>query len=323
MEIENETPKLKLIENVLPIDEVQSAYESMVLGGGEINYDQYYALDNTNNLVRLPRLMAFQATFNEFGDYPWYRCTMASVPENKIIYQPWSPTVLKIKNKIENLTGDSWNLAHIIYYQNGQESMGMHSDTVLDLVPGSKIAVFSLGSTRELHLIKKTKSTLSGPQQVQMNLPENSLFLLDEETNQNYVHGIPKKKKGTVQDRIAIVFRNVSTYKTVDGNLYSDGSTLVTRNDLVRQERKRRILKIVVPVAFGSIATLFSCRGANHDVKLITGTFYSIVIGLGVQLIDHIVQRSRQAIENEKLRKLCQMKNFHTWNQQEMKNLLQ
>ena len=58
---------------------------------------------------------------------------------------------------MEQKTGETWNLAHIIYYRDGDDSMGMHSDTMLDLAPGSKIAVVSFGTTQQLDLIKSPK----------------------------------------------------------------------------------------------------------------------------------------------------------------------
>jgi hypothetical protein len=105
----------QLIENLLSIDEANAVLNALRPDGNEIEYGQYYALTNDHSLVRLPRLMAFQASMNSSGDFPWYRCTMSSVPQNKINYMSWTPTVQKLKDFIEQRTGETWNLAHIIY----------------------------------------------------------------------------------------------------------------------------------------------------------------------------------------------------------------
>lgn len=182
----------EIIENILTAEEAERAFRALQPDGDEVQYGRYYALTNEQKLVPLPRLMAFQASINEGGDFPWYRCTMSSVPQNQIHYAPWSPTVQMIKDTIEQKTHQSWNLAHIIFYKDGDDSMGMHSDTMLDLAPGSSIAVFSLGDTRQLDMVKKERSPVDGPNQMKFEMPGNSLFLLDEYTNQHYVHGVRK-----------------------------------------------------------------------------------------------------------------------------------
>ncbi|UJR19344.1 hypothetical protein I4U23_022473 [Adineta vaga] len=125
----------ELIENLLSIDEANATLNALRPDGNEISH----------------------ASMNPSGDFPWYRCTMSSVPQNKIIYTPWTPTIQKVKDLMEQKTGETWNLAHIIYYRDGDDSMEMHSDTMLDLAPGSKIAVVSFGTTQELDLIKSPK----------------------------------------------------------------------------------------------------------------------------------------------------------------------
>ncbi|CAF0924394.1 unnamed protein product [Adineta steineri] len=142
-------------------------------------------------------------------------------------------------------TDETWNLAHIIYYRDGDDSMGMHSDTVLDLALGSKIAVVSFGATRQFDLVKKYESTPDGPSQMKFDLPSNSLFLLNEQTNKHYVHGIRKKRKNDVEDRIAIVFRHVTTFKTDDGQFYDYGSAFLTKQDIMQQETRREIFLYV------------------------------------------------------------------------------
>uniref|UniRef100_A0A7S2TV61 Fe2OG dioxygenase domain-containing protein n=1 Tax=Lotharella oceanica TaxID=641309 RepID=A0A7S2TV61_9EUKA len=185
----------------------------------EVKFDQYHALKHDGSLVKLPRKMGFQGTVvvdegRQEGPAttvtPWYRCTMAQVPSNiaKMRYAPWTKTILTIKNAAEKASGESWNMCHIIHYRHGKDSMGFHSDTWLDLRPGSKIGVVSLGDTRTLELLEKR-----GNGRASVKLPHNSLFLLDEITNAKWTHGIRKLRgKRHVDERVAIVFRDTCTF---------------------------------------------------------------------------------------------------------------
>ncbi|CAF1055003.1 unnamed protein product [Adineta steineri] len=83
----------ELIEHLLSIDEVNATLNALRPDSHEIDYRQYYALKDNQSLVCLPLLMAFQASINLSDDFPWYRCTISSVPQNNIIYIPWTPTI--------------------------------------------------------------------------------------------------------------------------------------------------------------------------------------------------------------------------------------
>lgn len=313
---------VQILENVLSTDEVESTFYMLKPEGGEVQYGQYYALTDNSSLVRLPRLMAFQASINESGDYPWYRCTMSSVPQNKIVYQSWTPTVEKIKLEIEKRTNRKWNLAHIIYYKNGEESMGMHSDTMLDLEPGSDIAVVSLGSTRQLDLIKKKTSTSDGPEEIKLDLPGNSLFLLDEETNRHYVHGIRKQKKNQVQDRVAIVFRNVITFKAENDILYGSGSVYATKQEIIQRRRNFWILKLVFSLLLAVVAFWLRPLSNLGWSMLVIGGIYWFSISLIIDRIDRAIHNHLKTKENKRLQNLCQKKNFQIWDQLDMRKFL-
>lgn len=312
----------ELIENLLTINEAHAALCALRSDGNEVEYDQYYALTNDQSLVRLPRLMAFQASTNSSGDFPWYRCTMSSVSQNKIIYKPWTATIQRIKDLMEQRTGSTWNLAHIIYYRNGDDSMGMHSDTILDLVSGSKIAVASFGSTRQLDLVKKFKSTSDGPSQMQFDLPHNSVFLLDEETNRDYVHGIKKTRTDEVGDRVAIVFRHVSTFKTEKGEFYGLGSAFSTKQDIVRHRIQRKVFQYLFALFVTGLLVwllpVFSMKGSI----VAAGAILWYIITLVVRQIDQVIYSHRNRANNERLQKLCQMKNYQVWNQADMRAFL-
>ncbi|CAF4166999.1 unnamed protein product, partial [Adineta steineri] len=98
---------MQLIENLLSVDEAASALNCLRPETDEIQYGQYYAIGDNQSLIRLPRLMAFQASTNSCGDQPWYRCKIALVPQNNIVYTSWTPTVQKLKRIIEEMSGET------------------------------------------------------------------------------------------------------------------------------------------------------------------------------------------------------------------------
>lgn len=93
--------------------------------------------------------------------------------------------------------------------------MGFHSDTFLDLRPGSKIGVVSLGAAREMVMQKKV-----GGGEQRLELTHNSLMLLDEQTNAKWRHGIQKKRAQVDGPRVAIVFRESTTFRSEDGCIF-------------------------------------------------------------------------------------------------------
>eukprot|EP01060_Flectonema_neradi_P022401 TRINITY_DN30654_c0_g1_i1.p2 TRINITY_DN30654_c0_g1~~TRINITY_DN30654_c0_g1_i1.p2 ORF type:complete len:293 (+),score=66.31 TRINITY_DN30654_c0_g1_i1:49-927(+) len=218
----------KVLKNVFE-SEARSAeaFNALLPGGSDgLPYDQFHARTESGGLYPLPRKMAFQATPISDDFTLWYRCTMAQVEENvkKMKYHPWSQTVEEIKEAAEKASGQKWNLAHIIYYENEKDSMGCHSDTFLDLADGSTVGVVSLGSEREMVLHRKdeVKRGDDNPaDHVKVKLPNNSLLVLDEETNARWVHGI-QKVNASKGPRIAIVFRNSVTFRLSNGVTFGD-----------------------------------------------------------------------------------------------------
>jgi hypothetical protein len=219
------------------------------------------------------------------------------------------------------VTDETWNLAHIIYYKDGKESMGMHSDCMLDLASGSKIAVVSLGCNRELDLMKKHESISDGPSEMNIDLPNNSLFLLDEETNKHYVHGI-KKEKTQIGDRVSIVFRQVVTFKTENGKLYGNGLTCTTKHHIIQRDTRLRMFKRVFTFLLSAfviwLLPLFSTNSLNLATGRVCWFFISLIIGQIEQVASNYMNKTK----TNRLHKLCKLKNFKTWNQTEMREFL-
>ena len=117
----------------------------------------------------------------------------------------WDDEVLKIKHKIEVLTGFTFNSCLLNLYHTGQEGMGWHSDDQnhLDL-DNTAVAIVSLGAERFL----KIRETKDKKIQNKVLLEKGSLLLMLGDTQKHYQHEIPKMLK-VGEPRISLTFRTM------------------------------------------------------------------------------------------------------------------
>jgi hypothetical protein len=97
---------------------------------------------------RVPRDISIQGTLTmENGDEyePLYRHPADEQPE----LVSWTPTALKIKQRIEEIIQQKLNHGLIQYYKNGKDNIGEHSDKTLDILLGSNIVNYSLGKKKD------------------------------------------------------------------------------------------------------------------------------------------------------------------------------
>ena len=97
---------------------------------------------------RVPREVSIQGTItieNDDDEYePLYRHPADEQPE----LVSWTPTALKIKERIEEVIQQKINHTLIQYYKNGKDNIGEHSDKTLDILHGSNIVNYSLGKIK-------------------------------------------------------------------------------------------------------------------------------------------------------------------------------
>ncbi|UJR08561.1 hypothetical protein I4U23_012822 [Adineta vaga] len=183
---------------------------------------------------RVPREVSIQGTITiENGDEyePLYRHPADEQPE----LVSWTPTALKIKERVEEVIEQKLNHALIQYYKNGKDNIGEHSDKTLDILLGSNIVNYSLGAARTMTLIHKRQP---GVRQ-NFKLPHNSLFVLGWQTNREWHHAIrPDKRPNDLKDpdessfygeRISLTLRTVATFlNRHTGQIYGQGARFKT-----------------------------------------------------------------------------------------------
>lgn len=115
----------------------------------------------------------------------------------------WTPTVIKIKDRIEKETGHTFNSCLLNLYHNGTEGMGWHSDDEKELKPRACIASVSLGAERAMSFRHKTtKKTLT------FQLENGSLLLMEGPIQEHWQHSLPVRKK-VLDPRINLTFRSI------------------------------------------------------------------------------------------------------------------
>ena len=116
---------------------------------------------------------------------------------------PWTRDLLKIKKKVELISGTLFNSCLLNLYHNGNEGMCWHQDNEKELGDNPTIASLSFGVSRKFSF--KHKST---KQRIDMILESGSLVIMKDQTQEYWLHSVPKSKKIT-QARINLTFRNI------------------------------------------------------------------------------------------------------------------
>ncbi|EEP81245.1 predicted protein [Uncinocarpus reesii 1704] len=185
----------------------------------EVRWQKMYHMSG-----QVPRLVAVQGTVQPDGSIPIYRHPADESPP----LLPFSSTVDTIRETVEKQLGHPLNHVLIQLYRSGDDRISEHSDKTLDIVRGSSICNVSLGAQRAMTLRTKSSATSdpesngTGRQSQRVPLPHNSLFILGERTNMEWLHGIrqdkrPESTKSPEElafngERISLTFRHIGTF---------------------------------------------------------------------------------------------------------------
>ncbi|MDF1698715.1 MAG: alpha-ketoglutarate-dependent dioxygenase AlkB [Saprospiraceae bacterium] len=149
----------------------------------KITDDEYYLGDR--------KLMFIDEDLKQKNKFPEERWGKSTV---------WSPSIKRIKDRIEKLTNHTFNVCVCIYYPNGEYGVDFHSDHTA-FGDTNFIPSLSIGEEREFHLREKETSDI-----FEIKLMEGSLLIMGENCQQRFEHSLPinpKYKRG----RINLTFR--------------------------------------------------------------------------------------------------------------------
>lgn len=144
-------------------------------------------------IIRTPRKVAW------YGDRP-YEYVYSGVKKTA---QPWVACLQTLKEKIEQISGDTYNSCLLNLYQDGMQGMAWHSDRETQLKKEGAIAVLSFGAGRTLQF-----KQIEGGARVDVQLESGSLLMMKGMTQQYWLHQLPKSKKIT-QARLSLTFRTI------------------------------------------------------------------------------------------------------------------
>lgn len=118
---------------------------------------------------------------------------------------PFTRNLSRLKAKIEEHAGTTFNSMLANLYRNGNDSVSWHADDEPELGTNPIIASLSLGATRRFSL--KHKHDRSVPTQ-RIDLHHGDLLIMGGETQHHWLHQVAKTK--TVdQPRINLTFRKI------------------------------------------------------------------------------------------------------------------
>lgn len=141
-----------------------------------------------------PRLTALYSETNRAYSY------------SNITMQPkaFTPELSLLKNKIEQISGTTFNSVLLNLYRDGQDSNGWHADNEKELGEKPIIASLSLGTHRVFHFKHKTLKE----EKHKLELEHGGLLIMAGDMQKYWLHQIPKTKK-QIGERINLTFRKL------------------------------------------------------------------------------------------------------------------
>nr|WP_315026622.1 alpha-ketoglutarate-dependent dioxygenase AlkB [uncultured Chryseobacterium sp.] len=115
----------------------------------------------------------------------------------------WTPELLELKQKCEEVSGETYNSCLLNLYHDGSEGMAYHSDGETDLKKHGAIASLTFGAERKFlfkHKITKEK--------VEVFLENGSLLIMKGTTQDHWLHRLPPTTK-VKTPRLNLTFRTI------------------------------------------------------------------------------------------------------------------
>lgn len=223
---------MKLLPNFMPDKDILD----------RIKKECHWGNFTINNQV-LKRTGSFEGIVSDTF-VPWLRCPSI---ENQEIY-PMCSIVKEIRDKILLEYGCETNIAKIQKYTDGETTINPHADKILDLEVGQPIFFIRFGEKRTLVLQNKMTK-----EKKRIEMPHNTLFIMDYNDNLNWTHSIEKEK--VTDASYSIIFRKSVTFlhkelKIVFGKhcpLKTEQDVLGTKDFsgfFTKQEQKEALVKL-------------------------------------------------------------------------------
>jgi alkylated DNA repair dioxygenase AlkB len=115
----------------------------------------------------------------------------------------WTPELVELKEKCEEVSGETYNSCLLNLYHDGSEGMAYHSDGETDLKKHGAIASLTFGAERKFLFKHKTTK-----EKVEIFLENGSLLIMKGTTQENWLHRLPPTTK-VKTPRVNLTFRTI------------------------------------------------------------------------------------------------------------------
>ncbi|XP_040859720.1 DNA oxidative demethylase ALKBH2 [Ochotona curzoniae] len=125
--------------------------------------------------------------------------------------RPWIPILERVRDRVSEVTGHTFNFVLINRYKDGCDHIGEHRDDERELAAGSPIASVSFGACRDFvfrHKDSRGRSPARQVAAVRLSLAHGSLLLMKPPTNTHWYHSLPVRKK-VLAPRVNLTFRKI------------------------------------------------------------------------------------------------------------------
>jgi alkylated DNA repair dioxygenase AlkB len=167
--------------------------------------DRFWHELQTNIVWRQESIQLFSKQIPQPRLTAWYGDAGAIYTYSNLTNHPseWTPTLLALKARAEEIAQANFNSVLLNYYRDGQDSMGWHQDNEPELGAEPIIASVSFGATRRFQLRHKKRKEL---ETITIELEHGSLLLMQGTTQSYWKHQLPKTAQ-PVGARINLTFR--------------------------------------------------------------------------------------------------------------------
>jgi alkylated DNA repair dioxygenase AlkB len=188
--------------NLLPKDGTVNYYGA-ILDSDEANFYYEQLLNGiaweNDQAVIFGRLIITKRKVAWYGEKP-FEYTYSNITKTAL---PWTAALLALKQKAEEISGETFNSCLLNLYHNGDEGMAWHSDGEKDLKKNGAIASLSFGAERKFAFKHKIDKTT-----ISMDLEHGSLLIMKGTTQTHWLHRLPPTKKVN-KPRINLTFRTI------------------------------------------------------------------------------------------------------------------
>lgn len=188
--------------NILPHDGIAEYYGKIFTQNECLKYYEYLLNEipwENDEAVIFGKLILTKRKVTWFGE----KAFEYTYSKRTKLAKFWTPELLELKQKCEEVSGETYNSCLLNLYHDGSEGMAYHSDGEKDLKKHGAIASLTFGAERKFLFKHKTSK-----EKVEIILENGSLLVMKGTTQENWLHRLPPTTK-VKTPRVNLTFRTI------------------------------------------------------------------------------------------------------------------